>query len=172
MKIKLQAQQSLLKKKKFDKSKKVALDIVTDLCKYYRSESSVMCSRNVIINISTHSLKQLFISKDTIMHFLFFHVLLYPLIYVTLISNLFLKVLLSLLATFHSFAMQLARSLWHSEERIVNYTGGGGKSSKSQNPTQSSESKSSWMARKCKPPQAFLAASQASASFVVTGVFL
>jgi hypothetical protein len=55
---------------------------------------------------------------------------------------------------------------------MSNHTGGGGKSSKSQNPTQSSESKSFWMARKCKPPHAFFAASQASASAVVTGVFL
>jgi hypothetical protein len=56
-------------------------------------------------------------------------------------------------------------------QELINYTGGGGKSSRSQNPTQSSESKSPWMARKCKPPQAFFAASQASASFVVTRVF-
>ena len=84
MNIELPAEKSLL-----DKSKTEVLEIVTDLGKYYRSESSVMCSRNVIINISTHSSKQLFISKDTIMHFLFFHVLLYPLIYVTLLAICF-----------------------------------------------------------------------------------
>lgn len=55
---------------------------------------------------------------------------------------------------------------------MYNYTGGNGKSSNRLKPAQSSESKSGWIARKCKPPQAFLAASQASASLDVWGVFL
>ncbi|MFS7973081.1 hypothetical protein Hanom_Chr09g00852401 [Helianthus anomalus] len=55
---------------------------------------------------------------------------------------------------------------------LENYTGDGGRSNNNQNPTQSSESKLSWIARKCKPPLVFFAASQASASLVVTGDFL
>nr|CAB3450341.1 unnamed protein product [Digitaria exilis] len=52
------------------------------------------------------------------------------------------------------------------------HTGGGGRSRRSQNPTQPSELRFSWMARKWRPPHAFFAASQASASCVAAGMYL